>query len=123
MSAAQIQAEIEAALIEVARDTGDGEFLVTLTEPSTGPTTPWSATSPTPGATHQVPAMIGQFNRNMIDGTLIRATDKRVMIAGTAPKPLTSWTVTIAGQVHSIVEVMETAPAGEPLYYVLQARA
>jgi len=67
--------------------------------------------------------MIGQFNRNMIDGTLIRATDKRVMIAGTAPKPLTSWTVTIAGQVHSIVEVMETAPAGEPLYFVLQARA
>jgi len=40
MSAAQIQAEIEAALIEVARDTGDGEFLVTLTDRSTGTTPP-----------------------------------------------------------------------------------
>jgi hypothetical protein len=123
MSAAQIQAEIEAALREVARDTGDGEFLVTLTEPSTGPVTPWSSTSPTAGAKHEVPAMIGRFSRNMIDGTLIRATDKRVMIAGTAPKPLTSWRVTIAGQVHSIVNVMELAPAGEPLYFEVQARA
>lgn len=123
MSGASIAAEIEAALGEVARDTGDSAFVVTLTEPSTGPTTPWSGTSPVPGATHEVPAMIGRFARNMIDGTLIRATDKRVMIAGTAPKPLTNWTVTIDGQVHAIVNVVEVAPAGVALYYEVQARA
>ena len=123
MTGASIAAEIEAALGEVARDTGDGVFVVTLTEPSTGPATPWSTTPPVAGATHDVPAMIGRFARSMIDGTLIRATDKRVMIAGTAPKPLTSWTVTIAGQVHSIVNVMEMAPAGVALYYEVQARA
>jgi len=123
MSGASIAAEIEAALGEVARDVGSGTFVVTLVEPSTGPTTPWSGTSVTPGASHEVPAMIGQFNRNMIDGTLIRATDKRVMIAGTAPKPLTSWTVTIAGRVHAIVSVDEIAPSGVALYYEVQARA
>jgi hypothetical protein len=67
--------------------------------------------------------MVGRFNRNMIDGTLIRATDKRVMIAGTAPKPLTSWTVAIAGQAHAIVSVREVAPSGVALYYEVQARA
>lgn len=123
MTGASIAAEIEAALGEVARDVGDGAYAITLCEPLTGPTTPWSGTSVTPGATHEVPAMIGRFARNMIDGTLIRATDKRVMIAGTAPKPLTSWTVTIDEQVHAIVNVMEMAPAGVPLYYEVQARA
>ena len=37
MSGAQIAAEVNAALLEVAVDVGDGEFLVTLQEPTSAP--------------------------------------------------------------------------------------
>jgi hypothetical protein len=123
MSGASIALEVEAALREVAVDTGDGTFEVALKAPGTSNTNPWEGSGFIPGASTNVPAMVSRFARNLIDGTLIRATDKRVMIAGTAPRPDTNWTVTIGGVSHAIVNVIDLAPSGVVLYYELQARA
>ena len=43
MSGSQIAAEVAAALREVARDVGDGAFIVTLLRGPDEPETPWDA--------------------------------------------------------------------------------
>lgn len=121
MSGAQIALEVAAALQEVARDVGDGEFLVTLTQTASAPANPWDADASTDTAT-QLPAMISDFPQSMIDGTLIQQGDRRVMIAATGPTPTTADTLTIGGKVHRIINVRSTTPSGVPLYYEIQAR-
>lgn len=121
MSGAQIALEVAAALQEVARDVGDGEFLVTLTQTASAPANPWDVDASTDTAT-QLPAMISDFPQSMIDGTLIQQGDRRVMIAATGPVPSTADTLTIGGKVHRIINVRSTTPSGVPLYYEIQAR-
>lgn len=121
MSGAQIAIEVAAALQEVAREVGDGEFLVTLTQTASAPVNPWDADASTDTAT-QIPALVRDYPQSMIDGTLIQQNDRRVMIAATGPTPSTADTLTIGGVVHRIINVRSTTPSGVPLYYEVQAR-
>lgn len=123
MSGEDIAADIEEALAEVARDTGTSAFLVKLIEPAPAGATPW-ATTPSGSATeHSVRAMVSDWPQSMIDGTLIRRGDKKIMLSGKSPHPATSWRVEVAGKSHAIISVDSYAPAGVALYHTVQARA
>lgn len=119
MSGASIAAEVAQALSEVARDVGNGEFLVTLIEPNPA-ATPW-----TTGGTEtetELPAIIQDYPRSMIDGTVIQMGDRRVMMSALGPRPSTGDRLRVAGQEFRVLMVKDLAPSGVALYYELQAR-
>jgi hypothetical protein len=122
MSGADIQREVDAALREVARDVGDGEYLVTLVEPATLPQNPWDVQTGAP-VTYSVPAMVSSYPASMIDGTLIQATDKRVLLSARGPTPEVDWRIVIDGVSHAIMMLKPLQPSGVPLYWEAQARA
>jgi hypothetical protein len=121
MSGAQIAAEVNAALLEVARDVGDGEFLVTLRQPPVPPADPWGQSGGSPVET-ELRAMVSSYPQTLIDGTLIQQNDRRVMLSAVGPKPSAIDSLIIAGVSHRIISVQETGPSGVALYYVVQAR-
>ena len=119
MSGASIAAEVRDALSEVARDVGNDQFTVTLIEPAPA-ATPWaSGGAPTETA---LPAIVQDYPRSMIDGTLIQQGDRRVMLAATGPRPNTGDRLRIAGIEYRVLMVKDKAPSGVPLYYEAQAR-
>ena len=121
MSGAQIAAEVNAALAEASIATGSGTYTVTLLEPAAQPTNPWDSPAGLP-IEHEVNAVISDYPLSMIDGTLIRQGDKRLMVSATGPAPKVNWRV-ISGDVnYAIMMVREIGPGGVALYYELQAR-
>ncbi|MBZ9600749.1 hypothetical protein [Phyllobacterium chamaecytisi] len=66
-----------------------------------------------------------KFDNRDIDGTLIKASDKKVYIAakGFAIIPVTTDRLLIGGLSHTIVRVMPLNPAGINVYFEVQARA
>lgn len=122
MSGASIAAEVAAALREVATEVGDGAFTVTLLRPPEMPTNPWDTGNYGEPEEIELPAMVTMYPQRLIDGTLIQAFDRKVMIAATDTKPTTADTLDIRGEVYRILNVSETAPSGVALYYECQAR-
>lgn len=122
MSGAQIAEEVNAALAEASIATGDGTYTVILLEPAAQPTDPWDTPAGAP-TQHEVNAIISDYPLTMIDGTLIRQGDKRLMVSATGPAPKVNWRVTSSGVTYAILSVREIGPGGVALYYELQARA
>jgi hypothetical protein len=121
MSGAQIVAEVTAALASLANEVGDGAFDVSIIRTTGSPAQPWEA--PTGTTTLPVVANVQMYSRNLVDGTLIKAGDRRVMIAAdNGAIPTTTDRLRIAGVDHSIVSVEDYAPQGVSLYYIVQAR-
>lgn len=120
MSGASIAAEVQAALQEVATEVGSGEFVVTLIRTAQA-ANPWDAA----GATTEtdIPAMVQEYPINLIDGTLIRQGDRKVMMSATGLVPTTADTLRISGKEYAIVMVKPYEPSGVPLYIEVQARA
>ena len=87
MSGVSIVGEIDQALREVARDVGNGEFLVKLFKAPTNPTTPWDDGYYGEAQEHEVPAIIQSYPLSMIDGTLIQVGDRRIMMSAREQKP------------------------------------
>lgn len=129
MAGPSIAAEIEAAYREVARETGDGEFTVTLIEPGGGQVNPWDAPG-SAGTRHEgIPAYSGSTFANVgsgfdkwIEGGLVRIDDELIKIAGTAPRPEQDWQVEMRGAIYSIVAIQSTSPGGYDLGYTLVLR-
>lgn len=65
-----------------------------------------------------------KFDDNDIDGTLIKAADKKVYVAarGLSIIPTTTDRLMIGGVSHTIVRVMPLNPAGTYVYFEVQAR-
>lgn len=122
MSGASIQREVDAALREVARDVGDGQFLVKLIEPAPLPVYPWDTQTGTP-TEYDVPAMVSDYPQAMIDETLIQQGDKRIMLSSIEVVPKVNWLVQVAGVSYAIMMVREYKPSGIALYTEVQARA
>jgi len=122
MSGADIAREIADAIRSVGTEVGEGEFDVVLVRPPALPVNPWDAPGGEPEQ-FTIPAIVGSFKRGLVDGTLIRATDKRVMLASEGIEPTTADKVVIGGITHAIVSVMPLAPSGVDLMYEVQARA
>jgi len=66
--------------------------------------------------------LLTNYDTNEIDGTLILATDKKLIIDSSV-KPLITDRPKISGEyAGSIVHIKESNPAGVPLVYFLQMR-
>jgi len=121
MSGADIAAEVAAALREVGRETGAGEFIATLIRPASQPVNPWD-TPAGPPTEHPVAVMVEQYAQNLIDGTHIRAEDRRVMMEAAGITPTTADRLQIGGDEYAILSAMPEAPGGVALYFVCQCR-
>lgn len=119
MSGASIAAEVEAALSSLATEIGDGAFSIVLVR-SGAQVNPWDVAGT--GSTFTMTGNVQRYPRSMIDGTLIRQEDRRVMLAATGEKPTTADVLRIDSVDYEIVSVDETAPQGVALYYEVQAR-
>jgi len=121
MSGAQIAQEVAAALREVARDVGEGIYLAKLIQVASAPSTPWDSAGETTVET-ELDAMVSDYAQSLIDGTLIRQGDKRVMVEATGPEPTQADKLEIDGVIYQIVNVKPLKPSGVALYYTLQCR-
>jgi hypothetical protein len=90
--------------------------------PGSGPD--WDPGPPVP-TTSPCTLVVLKFDNKDIDGTLIKASDKKVYIAakGLSIAPTTTDKVMIGGVSHTIVRVMPLNPAGINVYFEIQARA
>lgn len=80
MSGQAIQTEVDAAFQQVAQEVGAGSFTVTLKRVAADdPTTPWGSPALGDPMEFTLPALLDRWSKNEIDGTLIRATDLKVM--------------------------------------------
>jgi hypothetical protein len=130
VSSSDIRREVDAALREVARDTGTGEpLIVTFALPQATPVNPWDAPNANPPQTIQVVAYERSISLSLLDTTLIEAGDKMWLVSAldvngaVYGEPQTSWKATALGVQYAIMMVKATAPAGEGLMYLVQGRA
>lgn len=120
MTAASIAAEVAAALAEAAGEVGNGAQAL-LIRPGTQPVNPWDAPGGAP-TTQAVWAIAESYRQDLVDGTLIRAEDRRVMIEAVTPAPTTADRLSIGGVEMAIVAVHPEAPAGVALMFTCQCR-
>ena len=120
MTGPQIAAEVAAALAEAAGATGNGQR-ASLIRPAAPPVNPWDAPAGAP-TEHPVWAIAEAYSKSMVDGTLIRAEDRRVMIEATGLEPTTADRLKIGAVEYEIVRVDPEAPAGVALFFVCQCR-
>jgi len=129
MSGASIRAEVDAALREVGRETGNGELVLTFTLPLPEPDTPWEVPSTDTPETIQAVAYNRSLSLGMIDGALIQAGDKLWLVSaldvdGVAyGEPQVTWRVSDGTRSYAIMMVKATSPAGVGLMYLVQGRA
>jgi hypothetical protein len=121
MSGASIAAEVAAAIREVGRDTGAGALVATLIRPAVQPVNPWDTPA---GAPSMIPVavMVERFAQALVDGTLIRAEDRKVMMEATGTTPTTADRLKIGTDEYAILSVMPEAPGGVALYFSLHCR-
>jgi len=122
MSGAQIAGEVARAISEAVSEVGEAGFGATLIVAGAPPLNPWDAPGPPP-TEYPLTALVLEYPRSMIDGTIIQAEDRRVMIAATGPRPTTADGLRVGGVTYRIVGVRDIAPGGAPLYYELHCRA
>lgn len=84
----------------------------------------WDPGEPVP-TPHACTLAVLRFDNKDIDGTLIKATDKKVYIAAKSLPivPVTTDKLMIGGLSHTIVRVMPLNPADINVYFEVQARA
>lgn len=148
MTGAAIALEVSAALAEASRETGNGQQ-ATLIRPNAlqrvNPWDPqpqpegagdWDDTEPTEDddfvpavdftdgspTTQQVWAISEAYRQDLIDGTMIRAEDRRVMVEAVNPAPTTADQLTIGPDTYNILRVDPEAPGGVALFFVCQCR-
>ena len=122
MTAAAIRAEVAAALAEASAAVGDGPLIVTLVRTAGGPQTPWDTSAFTETAETSLRAVVGRYDRRLVDGTLIMAGDRRVMVEAGPVEPTTADRLRIGGEDYAIVAVRPLAPGGVALMYEVQVR-
>jgi hypothetical protein len=121
MSGVSIAAEVAAAIREVGNATGNGPLIATLIRPAAQPTNPWDAPASAPSLI-PVAVMVESYSQGLIDGTLIRAEDRRVMMEATGIVPTTADRISISGKEYAILSVAPEAPSGVALFYNLHCR-
>lgn len=118
-----IAAEIAAALSEVGTATGDGPLIATVSRaPADTPATPWEIISEVDPTEFDVAVIRDTWTRGQIDGTLILATDLKLMMQAGVVVPTVADKLTLAGEIYEIISVMPEAVGGVDLFYIIQAR-
>ena len=111
---AAVAADVAAAMADVG-------FAAVLQRPSAGPTTPWDATAVAAGATVAVTIVQDRYALGLIDGALIRADDRRILMSSSVV-PTVADKLIIGSETLAIINVTPTAPGGTAVLYELQAR-
>lgn len=113
--------EMAVVALELLGEFGQG---VTIARTTSGGYDPATGGVTAPTASQSGSAVVREYARQHVDGTLIQSGDKRVILAASgltfAPAPGDS--VTAGGDVLQVVSVIERNPAGTPLVYELQGR-
>jgi len=75
-------------------------------------------------ATYTGSATVFDYDQRQIDGSLVRAGDRRVLLQATGgiPLPRTGDTITIASGTYQVVQARDISPAGTSVVYDLQVR-
>jgi hypothetical protein len=85
------------------------------------PQTPWIPGAPTP-ATYTLAATVSGVSAELVDGTVILATDLQIVCAVPAITPAPTDTVTIDGKAVSLLRVDQIPAAGAPVAFRLIVR-
>lgn len=120
MSGAQIANDVLAALREAGTATGNGPLVAQLTPASTGGN-PWDAPRDANDPV-DLTVILDEFRVNEIDGTVIQAGDKKLLMDATGPEPKPGDTLTIDGVAHRLEMVWPLAPGGVAVMYTVAAR-
>lgn len=117
-----IAAEVASALREAGVATAGAPQIAQLVVREGGPDTPWgeigAAETPYP-----LVIVTEAYSQGVVDGTLVRADDLRVMAEATGPvTPSTAHKLRIGGVDHAIVAARPLAPGGVVLMWELQCR-
>jgi hypothetical protein len=67
-------------------------------------------------------AVVGEYKLGVIDGTMVKVGDKRLMTAE-IPEPKAGDEVVVGSTTYTVVTARAVAPSGEPVIYELQVRA
>ena len=120
-AASEIAAEVAAGLGEAGEGVGDGTLIATLLKPgtNTGPEYAPVLGAPTE---HPLTVVLIAFSDEEREGTLIEATDLKVLADATGAAPTVADKLVIDDVAHTIHGVTQLAPAGIPLMYTIWAR-
>lgn len=117
-----IAAEVDVALKSVGST--DAGFSAVLMQSTTTAGDPWDPDSGTTTVVStSVTVVVTEYAKSDIDGTLILASDRKVLMTATAGvTPVPNDVLVISGESYSAVNVMPLAPAGVVVMYEIQAR-
>ena len=121
MSGFDIAREVSEALAEVAQEVGDGSFTVTILRPATQPANPWDAPAGSPQS-FELRAMVESYTQDQVDGTLIKAGDRKVFLDATGILPATSDRIVLPEGQFAILSVSPYAPSGVAAFHQLHCR-
>lgn len=115
--------EMAAVALELLREFGQPVIIARTTAGSYDPGTGVESDPVT--ASQAGSAVVREYDRRFIDGAMIMAGDKRVILAasGLTFAPMPGDSVMAGGGMLHVVSVLERNPAGTPLVYELQGRA
>jgi hypothetical protein len=115
--------EIARALAEgSAAVAGGSPLVVTLLQTTQdSAATPWD-NSPPIGVTTQLRAVVGSYDRKLVDGSAVRADDLKILVEAGGVEPTTNDRVTIKGIAYSVVSARALQPGGQVLMWELQCR-
>jgi hypothetical protein len=79
----------------------------------------------TPGATTSISGFgyPSRYRAQDVDGTLIQATDTRLVLEKIAQRPFKGWRATVDGVTFRVVDVQHIRLAGADVLYICQLRA
>jgi hypothetical protein len=122
MSGIDIAKQVAEGLRQAGAEVGTGSAnIATLMRPAPQPENPWDppAGEPTP---IELAVIVGSFDKRLIDGENIRASDLRVLVESVGTVPETSDRIVISSTEYAILAVNKTSPGGVDILYELQCR-
>ena len=114
--------EVSAALREAGVATAGAPQIAQLVVSTDGRQTPWDTGAFAQETLTPLAIVTDTYSQGVVDGTLIRADDLRVMADAGPVAPSTAHKLRIGGVDHAIVAARPLAPGGVALMWELQCR-
>src|SRR5574340_923716 len=101
----------------------DGVSMI-LSQNNQGSYNPENGSVTNTSTSHSTYGVVTDYRLSEIDGTLIKRSEEKIVLAVTAtmPEPTGDDNLIISGVIWSIINSNPVAPAGVPILYILQVR-